>query len=314
MPKSINWCLTINNPEESDDEDIKTVLEKQLCTYLVYQKEQGEKATPHYQIFIQMKVRTTHLRMSRLFPRAHCEVMFKKSSPSKCRDYCTKEEGRLAGPFEHGVIDETVQGQRTDLDEVYKMCQEAQALTSISETHCSSWFKYQRSIITTRNMYIPVRNFKTQVTVIWGYPGVGKTFWAMNSFPKPYKMNDYGDQLFMADYEPMVHETVVFDDFHGNMKFSLLKQLCDEYQETVQTKGGFVPFRAKHIVFTSQTKPESWYKCFADPNTDWHWQAFNRRMENVIYVEKDKYHIRKGQLLFPFTQVPAAPENIPGPY
>lgn len=308
MPRVKDWCVTINNPTDEDDSNIQHILDEGKYQYIVWQLEQGEQGTPHYQMFLQMKTDTTDTRIRRLLPRAHVEARFRKSKPEQAAAYCKKEEGRIEGPFEYGVINNAHQGQRTDLEQVLEMCQSQASLSDIAENHTGPWFKYNRAIGTTRNMYIKPRDFKTQVTIIWGWPGAGKTYWALKKFPNAYKMNDYSGTMFFADYDPITHETVVYDDFHGNMKFSQCKQLMDEYAETVQTKGGFQPFRPKHIVFTSNISPTRWWKCLVE---EYHWLAFYRRVENIIEVTETEYFVQKGIVPFPFDRVPLNPNPRP---
>lgn len=301
-----DYCFTINNPEDTDIQGVFAL--RDISTYLVYQYETGEEGTLHIQGFVQMKARTRHIKMSRHLPRAHIEPRYKKSKPSQAAAYCKKEEGRVEGPFEFGELDDTTQGKRTDLEEIHELCKQHSSIEEMMDKYTGTVMRNLRNIKEVRNIYIPHRDFKTECTVIWGYPGAGKTHWAMHAFPKPFKMNDFSDTMYIADYDPINHETIVFDDFHGgSIKFSLVKQLMDEYPMTVQTKGGFVPFRPKHIVFTSQTNPNSWYgKLFIEH--EWHWMAFDRRIENVIYVQQNNYIVMKGKCPFPFTRLPEEPK------
>lgn len=305
--QSKDWCFTINNPETSDIEQVNHIHLNDLSTYLVYQAEQGAEGTIHLQGFVQMAKRTTRLRMSRLLSRAHLEVRFRKSKPSQAAAYCKKDEGRIDGPFEYGELDDTTQGKRTDFEEIHDMCKQQKSIEEMLESHPGTVMRNIRNIKEVRNIYIPDRNFKTICTIIWGWPKTGKTYWAMHAFPKPYKMNDFSDTMYIADYDPINHETIVFDDYHGgSIKFGLLKQLMDEYPMTCQTKGGFVPFRPKHLVITTNLNPTHFYKFLIE---DIHFEAFFRRVENIIHVDKNYYYENKGTLPYAF-RLPKAPHPM----
>lgn len=85
------WSVTINNPEQSDEEAI--ALARQKGWKVVGQKECGAEGTEHYQLM----VRTPQVRFSavkRQFPRSHIEVA---RNPQALETYVTKEDTRVAG-------------------------------------------------------------------------------------------------------------------------------------------------------------------------------------------------------------------------
>jgi len=118
--------------------------------------------------------------------------------------------------------------------------------------------------------------------------------------PSPYVQADYPAKhgaFFFGDYRPDVHQTVVFDDFYGQMPYTTWLRVCDRYPMEVHTKGAFHQLLAVNLVFTSNRAPNEWYpKIFAEPDR---WQAFDRRIDNVIFFTKDGYMIKKGNLPWP---------------
>ena len=97
-PQHKKWCFTINNPGDGDDPSTVFAPLGDSIRYAVWQKERGENGTEHWQGFVLWKSRGRRLRgMKELFPRAHLEV-----ARGRCvenRKYCTKEEGRIEGPY-----------------------------------------------------------------------------------------------------------------------------------------------------------------------------------------------------------------------
>lgn len=84
------WSVTINNPDEQDEECVN--IARQKGWQVLGQLEKGENGTPHYQL----AVKTPQVRFSalkKMFPRAHIEVA--KSAPALLR-YVEKEATRVA--------------------------------------------------------------------------------------------------------------------------------------------------------------------------------------------------------------------------
>lgn len=116
-----NWVFTLNK-QNPDDEFRVDVLQRLFTdyaefgiNYIVYQHERA--TTDHLQGYVQMGTRKTLLSMRNTFavklPGAHFEKA--KGNPEQCRNYCTKEETRISGPYEFGTISKA--GKRSDLDE-----------------------------------------------------------------------------------------------------------------------------------------------------------------------------------------------------
>lgn len=87
--KATCWSLTINNPEQSDEDNIQ---EARLKGWKVEgQKERGEEGTEHYQLMLKTpQVRGSAVKKQ--FPRAHIEVARNTLALSK---YVHKEDTRV---------------------------------------------------------------------------------------------------------------------------------------------------------------------------------------------------------------------------
>jgi len=83
------WSVTINNPTDTDEEQIRVA--RQKGWKVEGQLEVGKEGTPHYQLI----VKTPQVRFSALksaFPRAHVEVCRNKAA---LQTYVNKEETRV---------------------------------------------------------------------------------------------------------------------------------------------------------------------------------------------------------------------------
>nr|QIH29491.1 master replication initiator protein [Parsley severe stunt associated virus] len=92
----ICWCFTINNPKEH------LIFSEDKMKYLVYQLEEGEQGTRHFQGYVEMIKRSSLKQMSKLFPDAHLEK--RRGTQTEARNYAMKEESRIEGPWEHGTF------------------------------------------------------------------------------------------------------------------------------------------------------------------------------------------------------------------
>lgn len=134
------------------------------------------------------------------------------------------------------------------------------------------YVKYYKALNHYRMMTMPPRNHDTQVTVIWGPTGTGKSKYCKDQFPEAYwkQRSQWWDNYTSQ-------KTVVIDEFYGWLPFDTLLRLCDRYPLLVETKGGQTQFVAEHIVITSNTIPERWYKHV-------YFQAFVRRVNHWLIM------------------------------
>jgi len=93
-----SWAITVNNPTQTPDQ-MDQIFRSLGCEAWIFQLEKGSSGTPHYQGCFRFKSQRVWPKEE--FPGAHLEP---------CRDwrksivYCQKLEGRLAGPWSHGVV------------------------------------------------------------------------------------------------------------------------------------------------------------------------------------------------------------------
>lgn len=251
-----HWCFTINNPDLEADK--KCMEEAPDMKYCVLQLERGEDGTLHLQGVIGFDKQKWFNTLKHLHQRAHWEVT--RSVP-KAIAYSRKEETRVEGPWEYGDVPTgPVQGKRSDLDAVVKYIRKGKSPREIFDKAPNASVRYFNNIAKLCVMFTPPRDFASRVYLFYGPTGTGKTTAAMRQFKNPFKIicPKHGN-LWFDGYDPMFHETVVIDDFYGGIKWGELLQLTDRHQFLVQVKGASVQFRAKTIIFTSNTHYETWY-------------------------------------------------------
>jgi len=254
---SRNWVFTLNNPED-DQEPGKW----QGIQYGVWQKERGAEGTEHLQGYVVVP-QCTIAAMKKRNPRAHWEV--RRGSHVQAKEYCTKEDTRIAGPWVTGKENEPVQGKRTDLMALKEAVDAGVKTVDLWEQHFTTMVKFERGITKYQTLKgMRQRRWRTFTTVYWGPPGTGKTTRAktnaLQTSPDPYWMKKPGNNqsVFFDGYDGQ--EDVVIDEFYGWLPFDLLCRMCDENPLLVDTKGGAIHFAPKRIWITSNSNPEQWYK------------------------------------------------------
>lgn len=107
-----NVCFTVNNPCTE-----RIVEWPAYVNYCVYQLEEGENGTKHWQGYAELNKVTTIQALKKWLPTAHFEK--RKGTKKQARDYCMKkDETYRDGPWEFGLFDEGDQGKRNDIAEM----------------------------------------------------------------------------------------------------------------------------------------------------------------------------------------------------
>lgn len=246
------WCFTVNNWTEEEYGLIEATC-RSSASYLIIGKEVGEEGTPHLQgyVIFKKKLRLATLKKLPGFTRAHAEIA--KGSPSQNRQYCQKgknylEIGALSRPGTPKPLTETINLLRQSNGDLRKA---AEQYPEVFVRHGRGL----RDYVTTAGL-VPPRALKTQVHVLVGPPGVGKTrHVAESTASQPTYWKPRGPWWDGYCGEP----NVVFDDFYGWIPFAELLRVCDRYPLKVPVKGAFVEFTAEHLYITSNKPPEEWY-------------------------------------------------------
>lgn len=208
-----HWCFTWNNPPSGtmDWSEHKTV------RYAVYQKEEGENGTPHFQGYVEFTRPTRLGALKKILPQAHWEP--RRGTREEARNYCMKEDSRKDGPWEYGQF-ETSQGKRNDLEEVQEKIKSGATMKRIADEHFGSWCRYNKAFKTYKEMCVTdTPQFKLEdfngptldlrkPCILNGGTGLGKTQFAKAHFKNPLLVSHI-DDLQTLDED---HDGIVFDD------------------------------------------------------------------------------------------------------
>lgn len=252
--------------------------------YLAYAEETCPTTQKkHYQAFAYAHDKMKLTGWKKLFPTAHIEEM--RGNFVQNEKYCSKE-GKL---IEFG--ERPTQGKRTDLVEVKKLIdigKRPMEIVDEYDQHIGTVFKFQRCWNEysdyKRQKILQNDRTKPQVYIRWGDPGTGKTRWLDDTFGFDgwrFAPDNNGNWFDGTDER----DVVCFDDVKINEipPIGKLLKLTHEYPCKVAKKGGFITWKPRVVVFTSNYPPDQWWNI---STTDKNYQAFMRRVtkiEEVVY-------------------------------
>jgi len=156
--------------------------------------------------------------------------------------------------------------------------------------------QFARGIDRIRSALIQPRSWKTNVFIIWGPTGTGKTERAFKLAGKgAYVKNE--NPRFWGGY--CGHKHVIIDEFDkAPLSLNVLLRIADRYPCKVDIYGGQTEFVATNIWITSSVHPKEWYR--GDKSA---WPQIERRCEVFYSLDED---------LIPEAYVPPPPESEEG--
>jgi len=228
--------------------------EKQM-KYLVVGKEIcPTTGKEHWQGYVELKNAKTFSAIKKLFKDNKLHLEERKGNALQASNYC-KKDGKYE---EFGEL--SSQGARSDLvtlkDDILagkKNC------TEVREENPELYHQYGRTLDKLEDDYLckQKRNWMTKGIWIWGPTGCGKSRWAYETYPDAYTWAD--DKDWQDCYSGQ--ETIIIDDFRGNIKYQNLLKMIDRYEYKLSRRGRTpFPLLAKTIVITSSMPPEKVYK------------------------------------------------------
>lgn len=260
-----NVCFTLNNYSDAEV-DALYEWQKVACTYCVYGYECGIGGTHHLQGYAELKTRTRLSTLKKQLPRAHLEE--RRGTQKQAVDYCIKD-----GMYdEYGIL--RIQGARNDLDKCRLMAAES-GMKAVTASCNLQQIRVAEKYLTYNE---ESRDWKPQVTWIWGKTGTGKSKAARDCVSDDVYTKNTGTKWWDG-YD--AHHDCIIDDFRPSWwDLTYFLALLDRYEFQVEVKGGMRQFRAHNIIVTSAFAPEDCYK-----GTGECIQQLLRRVDRVIHLE-----------------------------
>lgn len=250
------WCFTWNNPGP-DHEKWKELPDG--VRFLIWQAEIGERGTLHLQGYVEF---TLTVRMTGVKQRLGSEEIHVEQCRGSAADnilYCTKEEGRISGPWRLGE-----QAHNDGKSHLQDRLEEAVATIankrSIAEVDPTILMRYPAGCARVLSIQTPKMRPDLVVICIVGETGIGKT-WSAHDLVSPeclYTVNYGNGGLWWDGY--IGQKAVIFDEFKGQVPMQRMLQLLDVYDTRLEIKGGFTPAEYQLVFITSNSFPEDWYQ------------------------------------------------------
>lgn len=244
LSRSRAWCWTAYEPN---------LIEAWLFTldprYWCYGVEKcPETGRTHWQGYLELTTPKTLVNLKKNVPKGiHLES--RKGSQAQAIDYCKKDNDF------HQFGQAITQGKRTDLDRIKKSLDEGMQVSAIASTDFAQWCRYRRSFEAYARLALKDRDWITEIHILWGATGTGKTRYAISQGAVMVEM-DKGGFMHGYDNQPIL----LFDDFDPEtISRSVFLRLTDRYATTVNVKGGSMSWNPKTIYITSNYSPGEWY-------------------------------------------------------
>ena len=308
-----DWCFTVNNPVQSEQEFMSYLQTLPDLRYVVFQREKApETGTEHYQgyfEFTQQKWFTTikkYLSEKAIGVAAHIEA--RRGKRTQARNYCMDEDTRISPQYyEYGEFIED--GERTDLTDIMHDIENDMSFYDLSKKHgdrfirVMKWAKEFRQAHLENKYKRVFRNMK--VYYIYGSAGCGKTSYVFNKhgYDDVYRTTNY-EFGWVDDYNG---EKVLFlDEFRSSFKISEILDYLD---------GQPIRIRGRHynrvacydtVYIVSNIPLTEQYKNIqeSEPKT---WAAFMRRITAVYNFDISKetpVNKHTGELKKPLSLIP----------
>lgn len=283
--QSRSWMATISAEKMSRKE-----IEEALSSYnYLGQLEEGEEdGYRHWQLLIdggKSPIRFSTLK--RRLPTAHLEP--RRGPMQQAVEYVTKETTRVTGEprLEHGTIRHSDErGRRKDVeavreavlekglsaDEVFLQVPEAARMTLFVE-----------KLVSARDRSRHTKPRQLEVIWLYGPPGTGKTSLAVElGDTSYYRVTDYKNPFdgYMGE------ETLILDEFDGEMRLSTLLNILDFWPTTLPARYTNKTARFNQVVLVSNEAPWTFYTW--EPLS--RRQALARRLNTIMCVDTDGSH------------------------
>ena len=278
------YILTINNPTQTDDEFNDYVKNLEHFKYCIFQREKGHECeTEHFQVFIIFSIAKRFSTIKNYFPTAHIEET--KGTNAQCRDYCSKSDTRVSGPYEIGEFAE--QRARTDISNYLEMVRLGATDDELSKMFPNLYLSNINKNAVIRGKYLESKFLNKlrdiEVTYIYGKPGSGKTSYIYNNyeFIDVYNVPTY-DYTAFDNYN--CEDVLLLDEFTGQWSVQYMNKLIDRYPLRLRARFANKVACYTKVYIISNYKLSDLYKTEQNENLDIY-NSFKRRIKNILRIE-----------------------------
>ena len=294
-----NWVGTWNNPSMTDEEFEKfltKLYEDDIVTFAVFQREKGEKCgTIHFQFFVTFKSALRFTRVKEILPYG-CHFKPMRSTKTRCRNYCSKGDTRVSGPYEIGEFFE--ERERTDYNMAVRMLNSGFSLREIWNNFPTLQIQYGKKF---EQAYMEIHNAEhmstcrnVEVIYIYGPERVGKTsyvFSQLDNLEDIYQITLFNEYWF-TNYQ--YQKAIFIDEFTGQIRpITKMNKLLEPFPLMLNCKNSFV-YAAFEKVYIISNYPLKDVYVAEQTEKKASYDAFCKRINKIIrFDEKGEIHIEK---------------------
>lgn len=250
------WTGTSFKTNDNFGRRIEKAIKHKKLRYIVWQQERCPKTDKlHMQFTCYFNNAVTYKRLKEIFGnKVHVEGC---KNIEACINYCKKPETRVDGPWEEGEAPNP--GKRMDLIATRDFIQKYGLLAAMENDDTSSnAIRYSRAfekMLELKHMETQ-RDWETEVILLIGPPGVGKTSKIKELYPDAY-WKDHSK--WWNGYQGQ--EVVIFDDMDwSKFTFERFKVFANHNPLQIEVKGGKTQFLAKTIIIVDNYEPQEWWQ------------------------------------------------------
>lgn len=267
------------------DCDYQKLFDTKQFKYIAYGNEIcPDTGRPHHQLFLYFhnlkSFSNKNLnKIGDMFGPVHCNVEPMRGNFVHNEAYCSKE-GSL---IEFGEAPK--QGCRNDLVECKdKILKGSLTPEDVIIENPEFYHKYGRTMekIHTIALRKKFRSWMTKGEWICGPSGIGKSHYAFKDYnPDTHYIKNINDEWWDGY---VGQETVIINEFRGQITFSELLDLVDKWPKTVKQRNREpVPFLARKVIITSIMEPKDVYRNLCETEK---WSQFERRFKIINLDQK----------------------------
>lgn len=272
---SRHYCFTSFSTEIFNSELITrlNVEKPKNLRYMVFQIEEAPSTGRlHAQGYVELNATMRPAGVKKmLYSDPKLSLFVRNGSREQARHYCMcsgppcecgNAEKKIVkgGPYEYGVWI-VGQGSSKELARAIQTLESGATMAEVQIAHPVTYVRCEKGLKSLQNTIIPLRDFQTELHVIYGRTGSGKTEGCKGELPMGsyFVLPRANGQLWFDNYEPRIHENIIIDNYDGWIPFNMLMSLCDSTPLYVPVRYGSIVFRAKRIYIISQYSPLLWY-------------------------------------------------------
>lgn len=242
-----NWCFTSYEEQcpEFHENMRYLICGKEICPTTGRQ---------HWQCYTYLKNQQTWNAVKKILGDKHFEAC--KGSPEANIKYCSKDKNFQ----EFG--EKPSQGKRNDINElVQRIEQDGVTSEQILMENPLMYHMYGRTLEKAEDI-VSRKKYRTEMTIgywYWGPTGCGKSHTAFEGYtPETHYVLPLNDHGWWDGYRHQ--DTVIINDFRGEIKYNELLQMVDKWVYPVARRGREpLQFTSKKVIITSSLPPDKIY-------------------------------------------------------